>query len=290
MTNSSARLVFICLVLWLAAMPATAVAQIEHQLCFIGECNAMTTEFRDLTLRPGRIAVLPPFATLHQKNVLSTDEKVAQARPLEDALGADLKKQLEQRGYEVRLISEAELDADPRLSELVVQANKRYDEELDRMVASELKGVKYRRYTVGNEGRALANYLEVDAVAFGRFDAIGASAGQRLIGFGNQGQLHLGVSLAHARTGDIEAFFGASNTPAFGKSVEGIVKKPEKTTAKISKTAFKKLPRLAQALKPEKLEASEIRPVQLHEQEDEETLLEDLEEMLAEPADQAAGS
>ena len=290
MIISTKRLILTCLLVWLAVTPATAVAQIEHQLCFVGECNAMTTEFRDLTLRPKHIAVLPPFATLHQKNILSTDEKLAQARPLEDALGADLKKQLERQGYEVRLLSEAELDADAQLSELVVKANKRYDEELDRMVASELKGVKYRRYTLGNEGRALANYLDVDAVAFGRFDAVGASAGQRLIGFGNQGQLHLGVSIAHARTGDIEAFFGASNTPAFGKSVEGIIKKPGKTTAKISKTAFKKLPNVTQALNAEKLDTDEIRPVQLYEREDEETLLDDLEEMLAEPAEEAADS
>ena len=195
--------------------------------------------------------------------------------------GVKLKKQLEQQGYRVWLLSEADLDSDAQLSALVVQANKRYDDELDRMVASNLKGVKYRRYSLGEEARVLANYLDVDAVAFARLEAVGASGGQRLIGFGNQGQIHLGVSIAHARTGDIEAFFGGNNTPTFGKSVEGIVKKPEKTTGKIAKTAFKKLPGVAEALKPEKLDEEEVRPVQLYDREDEETLLEDLEEMLA---------
>ena len=289
MINSNLRVALAFTVVCMIAMPTVVSAQIEHQLCLLGECNAMTTEFRDLTLRPKRIAVLPAHATLHQKKVLSTDEMVAQARPLEDALGLDLKKQIERQGYEVRLLTEAELDADAQLSDFVVQANKRYDAELDRMVASNLKGVKYRRYSIGEEGRLLANYLDVDAVAFARLDAIGASGGQRLIGFGNQGQIHLGVSIVHARTGDIEAFFGANNTPAFGKSIDGFTKNPPKTTGKISKTAFKKLPKVAKALDAEKLDQNEIRPLQLYDQEDEESLIDDLEELLAEPDSEAAG-
>ena len=150
-------------------------------------------------------------------------------------------------------------------------------EKLDKL----LQGDGGYLYSLGEEARVLANYLDVDAVAFARLEAVGASGGQRLIGFGNQGQIHLGVSIAHARTGDIEAFFGGNNTPTFGKSVEGIVKKPEKTTGKSAKTAFKKLPGVAEALKPEKLDEEEVRPVQLYDREDEETLLEDLEEMRA---------
>ena len=275
---------FALFMLGILLAPVAAMAQTEHQLCFIGECNAMTTEFRDLTLRPATIALLPPQATLHQKQVLSTEEMVAEARPLEDALAADLASGFEKLGYEVLLLSDAKLEADQELAALVLQANQRYDAELDKMVASELKGVKYRRYSVGTEARLLANYLEVDAVAFARLEAIGASGGQKLIGFGNQGQIHLGVSIAHARTGDIEAFFGGNNTPMFGKSISGITKKPGKTTAKITKTALKKMPEVAQALRPEKLEAENVRTVQLHDAEEESDVLDDLESLLEEPA------
>jgi hypothetical protein len=273
-------------ILGILLAPLAASAQTEHQLCFVGECNAMTTEFRDLTLRPATIALLQPQAVLHQKNVLSTEEMVAEARPLEEALAADLVSGFEKLGYEVRLLGDAELEADPELAALVLQANRRYDEELDNMVASELKGVKYRRYSVGTEARVLANYLEVDAVAFARLEAVGASGGQQLIGFGNQGQIHLGVSIAHARTGDIEAFFGGNNTPMFGKSISSIIEKPNKVTAKVTKTAFKKMPAVAKALKPEKLEAEKIRTAQLYDADEESDVIGDLESLLEEsPAD-----
>ena len=273
-------------ILGILLAPLAASAQTEHQLCFVGECNAMTTEFRDLTLRPATIALLQPRAVLHQKNVLSTEEMVAEARPLEEALAADLVSGFKKLGYEVRLLGDAELEADPELAALVLQANRRYDEELDNMVASELKGVKYRRYSVGTEARVLANYLEVDAVAFARLEAVGASGGQQLIGFGNQGQIHLGVSIAHARTGDIEAFFGGNNTPMFGKSISSIIEKPNKVTAKVTKTAFKKMPAVAKALKPEKLEAEKIRTAQLYDADEESDVIGDLESLLEEsPAD-----
>ena len=269
-------------ILGMLLAPMGASAQTENQLCFIGECNAMTTEFRDLTLRPASIALLQPQAMLHQKKVLSTEEMVAEARPLEEALAADLVSGFKKLGYEVRLLGDADLEADPELTALVLQANRRYDEELDNMVASELKGVKYRRYSVGTEARLLANYLGVDAVAFARLDAVGASGGQQLIGFGNQGQIHLGVSIAHARTGDIEAFFGGNNTPMFGKSISSIIEKPKKVTAKVTKTAFKKMPAVAKALKPEKLEAEKIRTAQLYDADEESDVIGDLESLLEE--------
>ena len=103
-------------ILGILLAPLAASAQTEHQLCFVGECNAMTTEFRDLTLRPATIALLQPQAVLHQKNVLSTEEMVAEARPLEEALAADLVSGFEKLGYEVRLLGDVELDEAMRIS------------------------------------------------------------------------------------------------------------------------------------------------------------------------------
>ena len=268
------------LVLLMSVAPQIANAQTANQVCLLGECNAMTTQFRDLTLRPKTIALLMPQASLHQKNVLSTDEKVGEARALEEALVADLQSAFEKQDYEVRVVSGSDVDADPELSQLVLQANARYDKELDRLIASKLKGVKYRRYTVDAEARILANYLGVDAVVFSRLDAIGASTGQSIIGFGNQGQINLGFSIAHAQTGDIEAFFGANYTPAFGKSIKKIIENPGKYTAKIVKTSFKKMPKLDKALKPEKLDQSEIRALVLHDADEGDDVLGDLEDML----------
>ena len=52
---------------------------------------------------------------------------------------------------------------------------------------------------------------------------------------------------------------------------------------KIVKTATKKMPTVAKALRPQKLDQDRIRVVELHDEADQEEVLSDLESLLAEP-------
>ena len=53
--------------------------------CILGECSAMTTEFRNLELRPKSIALLPAILTLVEKGVFNSKEKVGETAILEAA-------------------------------------------------------------------------------------------------------------------------------------------------------------------------------------------------------------
>ena len=180
-------------------------------------------------------------------------------------------------------VTREDIEADPELARLLSRANQRYDEERAKF-PGQLKEIRYRRYTVGAEARILANYLEVDAVAFPRMQAVGGTGAAILFSPTGGGQIHMGFSLVHARTGDIEAYFGAINQGGmFGKSLSSILKKPDKHMVKIAKTATKKMPAVAKALKPRKLDQNRIRAVELHDEADQEEVLSDLETLLAEP-------
>ncbi len=269
---------FFAIVALLFVQPA--IAKI---VCGFGECNAMTTEFRNLELRPESIALLPPHSSLLKKGVFSGEEMVGETVMLEASLATALEERMTRLGYTVHRVTREDIEADPELARLLLRANQRYDEERAKF-PGQLKEIRYRRYTVGAEARILANYLEVDAVAFPRMQAVGATGAAILFSPTGGGQIHMGFSLVHARTGDIEAYFGAINQGGmFGKSLSSILKKPDKHMVKIAKTATKKMPAVAKALKPQKLDQNRIRAVELHGEADQEEVLSDLETLLAEP-------
>lgn len=250
--------------------------------CLIGECSAMTAEFRNLELRPKTIALLPARSTLQERGMFTSEDKVGETAMLEAALEVQLEKQISSRGYDVRVLTLEDINADPQLTTLVNDANTRYDEEYAKIVALKVSGVKYRRYSIGVQGRLLANYLGVDAVAFPRMQAVGKSSAAMVIGSTGGSQIHMEFGLVHARTGDIEAFFGAVNSGGlFGKSLKSILTKPDKHMDKIAKTATKKMPKVGAALKPEKLKG-EFGELVLYDEVDEEAVLDDLEGLLDE--------
>jgi hypothetical protein len=268
-------MVFAASVLMLSQQAGAAV-------CLLGECSAMTTEFRNLELRPTTIALLPALSSLKKKGVFASEDQVGETALLEVSLARELEKQLTSRGYVVRTLSAEEVSGDSDLKALLNNADQRYDEEYSRIVAMKVSGVKYRRFSVGEEARLLAKYLEVDAVAFPRMQAVGASGAAILFSPTGGGKINMEFALVHARTGDIEAFFGAINQGGlFGKSLASIIEKPDKHMAKIAKTATKKMPKVGKALKAEKLRA-EVNELVLHDEVDEEAVLEDLEGLLDE--------
>ncbi len=267
-------------ILILASIFFIAPKQAEAQVCLIGECSAMTTEFRTGDLRPQSIAILPPLSSLKEKGVFTSSDEVAETAMLEAALTREIDTQLTKRGYQTRIVSKDEINADPQLRTLLSNADQRYNEEYERIVTFKVKDVKYRRFSVGESARLLARYLEVDAVAFPRMQAVGASGAAMVFSPTGGGQINMEFALVHARTGDIEAFFGAVNQGGmFGKSLNSIMAKPDKHMAKISKTATKKMPNVDKALKPEKLK-EEPEELVLYDEVDEESVLGDLENLL----------
>ena len=270
------------LALFILAMSQAASAEV----CIIGECSAMTPEFRNMELRPTTIALLPARSTLTENGVFNSESRVGETFKLEQYLAISLEKQISSRGYEVRSLSIEEIAEDAQLSTLVNAANQRYDEEYTAIVAFKVGGVKYRRFSVGEEARQLANYLGVDAVAFPRMQIKGASSGSKWMGnLGmtqkSQAGINMEFSLVHARTGDVEGFFGGV-TGGFGNpSFKKILKKAEKYMANIAKVATKKMPQVDEMLKADKLKADEERrELVLYDAVDEEAVLGDLDDLL----------
>ena len=118
--------------------------------------------------------------------------------------------------------------------------------------------------------------------------AIGASTSAKalsVLGGGNSsGRIYMEFGLVHARSGDVEAFFGASNIGGmFGKSLKSILKKPDKHMKKIAETSVKKMPKVGKSLKAQNLDSDkEYRELVLYEPVDENAVFDDLEGLLDE--------
>ena len=259
-------------------------------VCLWGECSEMTNEFRTLELRPKTIALLPARSTLTQDGAFNSESKVGETAGLEDALANSLEKEISALGYSVRRLTFDEIGQDPQLSALLSAANQRYDEEYATIVAFKVKGIRYRRYSVGEESRRLAKYLGVDAVAFPRMQVVGASSGSKWMSGlgmkeGKAGGINMEFGLVHARTGDIEALFGGvskSSTGTFGGvSFKKILKKADKYMQDIAETSVRKMPKVDKALKPQKLD-EEATELVLYDDVDEEAVLDDLDDLLGE--------
>jgi hypothetical protein len=259
-------------------------------VCLWGECSEMTNEFRSMELRPKSIALLPARSTLTENGTFNSENRVGETAGLEDALANSLEKEISGHGYTIRRLTFDEIGQDQQLSTLLNAANQRYDEEYATIVAFKVKGVRYRRYSVGEEGRLLAKYLGVDAVAFPRMQIVGSSSGAKwMAGLGategQAGGINMEFGLVHARTGDIEALFGgvskSSTGPMGGVSFKKILKKGDKYMQDIAETATKKLPDFDEVLKPQKLD-EEATELVLYDEVDEEAVLDDMDELLGE--------
>lgn len=258
--------------------------------CIWGECSEMTNEFRDGTLRPQTIALLPARTSMTEDGVFEKSNKVGETAGLEDILGSYLEAQMTDRGYTVRRITFDDIAGDPQLNELMNAANDRYDEEYTTIVAFKVNDVKNRRYTTGEAGRRLANYLGVDAVAFPRLQVVGSSSGSKfmqVVGASDDkaGGIWMEFALVHARTGDVEAIFGAvskSGSSSFGGvSLEKILKKGDKYMKEIAKTATKKMPKADETVKLVKVD-EDARQLVLYDEVSEEDVLEGMEDLLDE--------
>ncbi len=154
-----------------------------------------TPEFLRGETRPKSVALLPLRGPSRSPSrvikLIYADEA------LEKRAGQSLAKLLREKGYAVKALTKDEVNADRQLRELVLHANKRFDEEWQLLWKRRGK-VKKRRYRVGADASLLASKLEVDGVIFARI-FISRS--------GSAGSLHLYVSVVNGTTGHVEAFF-----------------------------------------------------------------------------------
>ncbi|HUQ52947.1 MAG TPA: hypothetical protein VM692_12045 [Gammaproteobacteria bacterium] len=171
-----------------------------------------TQEFESGTTRPRTIAFLPPQAMLIKKKVVQTEQQIEESGELANYLGASVLAAFKEQGYDVRVLTPNDVSADPELQELVLDASRRYNEMLTQLRLRLPRQIGKRRYEAGDEMRALAAKLGVDAVGFAEIQiyaaAAGASAVSILTGFGSSGSTTLiSVSVIDGATANIEAFF-----------------------------------------------------------------------------------
>jgi hypothetical protein len=171
-----------------------------------------TPEFEAGATRPRTIVFLPPQAMLIKQKVIQTEQQIEESGELASYLGASVQAAFVAQGYEVRVLEPEEVNADPELQELVLDAGRRYSEMLAQVRTRLPRQIGKRRYEAGDEMRALAGTLGVDAVGFAEIHiyaaAAGASAVAILTGFGAAGSSTLlTVSVIDGTTANIEAYF-----------------------------------------------------------------------------------
>ncbi|HEX6999601.1 MAG TPA: hypothetical protein VF322_15790 [Gammaproteobacteria bacterium] len=214
-----------------------------------------TEEFRDGTTRPLKVALLPVHATVVKAKVIQTENLVEESTELGRLMAAEVDELMRAGGYQVEVIDADRVNADPRLQELVVDANRRYD---DLVAHVRPNRIKRRIYNAGDEVRVLADYLGVDAIAFTRLQVVAATGGRTavalLVGIGSMGGANANMSLVDGDSGDLEAWFVSTYVGASAKSIE---ENPQGEIAQIAASMLAKLPAADPTLRVEETESDE---------------------------------
>lgn len=204
----------------------------------------MTPGFRNKQARPIRLALLPPHAEFIKSKIVMTDQMLAESAALEHEASLALKTGLEEKGYAVRLLTEAELAKNSALRQLAVKVNDRYGEEWSKMVRYP-RGVKQKRHTCGEDAVRLASLLKVDGLAVVRIVAVGQTKGRAtfsaIMNLGAPSQTsyaRLDLGVINGRQGQVEAFF-AGYEPS---SLSQLTRKPAKVMGQASTTALHRYP------------------------------------------------
>lgn len=207
-----------------------------------------TEEFKEGTTRPRTVAFLPPHAMLLKRKVVQTEQQIEESLEFSTYLAASVQREFEERGYEVMVLTPDRINSDPELQELVLDADRRYQEMLTQVRTRLPRQIAKRRYEAGDEMRALAARLGVDAIGFADLTMVSAAAGASavaiLVGFGSSGtSTMLSVSVIDGDTANIEAYFVP---PAMRRgSIAGydaIMADPAGKIAQITRLTLRNLP------------------------------------------------
>ncbi len=204
----------------------------------------MTPGFRTRATRPLVIAVLPPHAEFIKAKAVMTDQMVKEAEALEDESQKAIAAGLKAKGYEVREISVADLDATPGLKDLVTGLNNRYNEEWSKVLRTP-KGVKKGRFTTGDAAAKVCTLLKVDGLVVTRVVAVGVTGGKAaltaILSLGHvyaQSYARMDLSVLHGRSGRFEGhFIGLKNT-----TLGGLIKKPAAVIGKLTEMTLDDFP------------------------------------------------
>ena len=186
-------------VLFTAAMAVILVAP-------AGAGMHATKEFEAGDTRPRTIAFLPPRATLIKRKVIKAEEQIEEGAELSKFLATSVRNEFEKHGYIVRMLTPDEVNANPDLQELVLDADRRYAEMLNQVRLKLPKQIAARRYQAGDEMRVLASKLGVDAIGFADLTMIASAPGALFLS-GSGTQQMLTVSVIDGGTATIEAYF-----------------------------------------------------------------------------------
>jgi len=224
---------------WTTALAAVALSLSAANALAAGEW--MTPEYAKGEYRPKSMVIIPPLAEVMLKKVTSTEQMVEESALLEDATALVLKDQIEDLGYEVRILGVDEVNGDRTLQEMVRALNERYDDEILKL-RTKAKDVRERRYTYGEEAMIVADHLGAEALVMARVSAMGASGGQKtmavLLG-GTMGHTDISVGILAGDNGDLEAFYQQLITNV---SPDQLANDPEGTMRKVTKRVIKKFP------------------------------------------------
>ena len=171
-----------------------------------------TGEFEAGATRPRSIVFLPPQAALIKQKVVQAEQQADASGELADYLGASVEAAFKAQGYDVRVLTPAEIGTDPELQELVLEASRAYAEMLTQLRLKLPRQIGKQRQEACDEMRLLAAKLGVDAVGFAEIQISAAAAGATVVsgftGFGSAGSSTLmSVSVIDGPTASIEAFF-----------------------------------------------------------------------------------
>jgi len=166
-----------------------------------------TAEFESGESRPVTVALLPAHVAMSRQRLIRQEAEVEESGVLEVHLTTAVAAGLVEKGYSVSVLTVDEINADPGLQSLVVEADRRFDELLGNVSRRLRKQIESRRYHAGDTITLLANRLGVDALAFTRMQVIVPAAGVRALNFGMGGETTMmSVSLVDETTTDIEAY------------------------------------------------------------------------------------
>ncbi len=276
-SNSYRRILAVLTGIFLLSVSVTAVA------IFIGQ-EIMTPEFARAEYRPMSMVMIPPRAAVSKEAAFSSNQLIEQGGVVEDAVLLACKDIFAELGYEIRILTVDEVNADPDLQVMVRDVNKRYDEDFLQKITlpfkRQLQDIRERRFKVGDEARILADRLGVDAIIVGRIQAAVTSGGTSIISLGTSGQAEMSIGIIAGDNGDLEAFFTGAQ---IGLSAKKIEKDPLKTMAKLFGSVLKDYPTPDELIKVKKSWPQSTNREIPDAASSDEDVLSDLEEMIGQP-------
>lgn len=206
-----------------------------------------TDEFENGETRPVSLVVLPSQVTLVKQKLVRAETQVEESGELEAHLTAAVAEQFRAHGYEVTIVDAGTIAADPALQEVVVDANRRFDELLANVGSrlSKSRNVANREYNAGDSAKLLASRLGVDALAFARMQIVAPAAGVRALNFGMGGETSmLTVTIVDGTSGDVEAYI---TLPVGGRSKmfgghDEIIENPEREMENYAAATLEDIP------------------------------------------------